>query len=108
MFYGKNLRQTENIVLSDEHSNSLTCFRFVDGLKVLLMRTLILVVRGRRFSMGEANTRRYIIISEYLYLPSEKKIVYFFKNLIVSCRKMSFSFLLRVYTIGINMHWLLW
>ena len=90
MFYGKNLRQTENIVLSDEHSNSLTCFRFVDELKVLLMRTLILVVRGRRFSMGEANTRRYIIISEYLYLPSEKKIVYFFKNLIVSCRKNEF------------------
>ena len=89
MFYGKNLRQTENIVLGDEHSNSLT-FRFVSGLKVMMMRTLILVVRGRRFSMGEANTRRYIIISEYLYLPSEKKIVYFFKNLIVSCRKYEF------------------
>ena len=90
MFYGKNLRQTENIVLGDEHSNSFTCFRFVDGLKVMMMRTIILVVWSRRISMGEANTRRYFIISEYLYLPSEKKIVNFFKNLIVSCRKYEF------------------
>lgn len=65
MFHGKNLRWLR-IVLGNEHSNSLTRFRFVNGLKVMMMRTLILVVRAQRFSMLKANLQSYVIFSEYL------------------------------------------